>query len=81
MKINRIIYTQAIKSNHSEIGIVSNFVSVTDKTGNSSLLSEEQLSNIDATLYIPALFHLKKFILSQEELEWKGIIAKFFYKK
>jgi len=31
------------KSNHSEIGIVSDFVSVSDKTGNTSLLSEEQL--------------------------------------
>jgi len=44
-------------------------------------LSEEQLSNVDVTLYIPALFHLKKIISSQEELEWKGIVAKFFYKK
>jgi len=69
------------KSNHSEIGIVSDFVSVSDKTGNTSLLSEEQLSNVNVTLYIPALFHLKKFISSQEELEWKGIVAKFFPKK
>jgi len=69
------------KNNHSEIGIVSDFISVTDKTGNTSFLSEEQLSNVDITLYIPALFHLKKFISSQEELEWKGIVAKFFYKK
>jgi len=48
------------KSNHSEIGIVFDFVSVSEKTGNTSLLSEEQLSNIDVTLYIPTLFHLKK---------------------
>jgi len=66
---------------HSEIGVVADFVSVSEKTGNTSLLSEEQLSNVNVTLYIPALFHLKKFISSQEELEWKGIIAKFFYKK
>jgi len=39
------------------------------------------LKNVDVTLYIPALFHLKKIILSQEELEWKDIVAKFFYKK
>jgi len=69
------------KSNHSEIGIVSDFVSVSDKTGNTSSLSEEQLSNVDVTLYIPALFHLKKFISSQEELEWNGIVAKFFCRK
>jgi len=66
---------------HSEIGVVADFVSVSEKTGNTSLLSEEQLSNVNVTLYIPALFHLKKIISSQEELEWKGIIAKFFYKK
>jgi len=66
---------------HHEIGVVADFVSVSEKTGNTSSLSEEQLSNVDVTLYIPALFHLKKFISSQEELEWKGIIAKFFYKK
>ena len=54
---------------------------MSDKTGNTSSLSEEQLLNVNVTLYIPALFHLKKIILSQEELEWKGIVAKFFYKK
>jgi len=69
------------KSNHSEIGIVSDFVSVSDKTGNTSSLSEEQLSNVDISLYIPALLHLKKIISSQEEFKWKGITAKFFYKK
>jgi len=60
------------KSNHSKIGIVSDFISVSNKTGNISSLSEEQLSNVDVTLHIPALFHLKKFISSQEELEWKS---------
>jgi len=29
------------KSNHSEIGIVSDFITVSDKTGNTSSLSEE----------------------------------------
>ncbi len=50
------------KSNHPQIGIVFNFVSVSDRTGNTSSLSEEQLSNVNITFYIPALFHLKKFI-------------------
>jgi len=47
------------KSNHSEIGIVSDFISVSDKTGNTSSLSEEQLWSVEVTLHIPALFHLK----------------------
>jgi len=55
-----IVYKQ--KSNHSEIRIVSDFVSLSEKTDNTLLLSEEQLSNVNVTLYIPALFHLKKFI-------------------
>jgi len=58
------------KGNHSEIGIVSDFVSVSDKTGNSSSLSEEQLPNINVTLYIPALFHLKKLFLVRNN--WSG---------
>ena len=40
---------------HSEIGVVADFVSVSKKTGNTSSLSEEQLSNVNVTLYIPAL--------------------------
>jgi len=31
--------------------------------------------------YTPVLFHLKKFILSQKELEWKRIVAMFLHKK
>jgi len=58
------------KREHSGIRVVDNFVSVSDKTGNTSSLSEEQLSNVDVTLYLPALKKKKKFISSQEELEW-----------
>jgi len=45
--------------------------------GNISLLSDEQISNVDVTLYTPVLSHLKKIILSQENLKLKGIIARF----
>jgi len=43
------------KINHSRICVISDFISVSKK-GNTLSLSEEQLSNVDVTLYIPALF-------------------------
>jgi len=39
--------------NHSKIGIVAVFF-VSGKTGESSSLSEEQISNVDVNLYMPA---------------------------
>jgi len=50
------------------------------RTGNTSLLSEEQLSNVDVLSLHTCTSPSKKFI-SQEELEWKGIVAIFFYQK
>jgi len=65
--------------NQSKVGAVADFISVSEKTGNTSSISEEQqVSTI--SVYIPVLFWVKKFIQSQEELDWKGCIAQFFIK-
>ena len=63
------------------IGAVSSFVSVGDRTGDTSSISEDLRENKKIIDHIPALFHLQKFITSVEELEWNGEIANFFYKR
>jgi len=45
------------------------------------LLSEENSYQSQHYSLHTCTFPSKKFIFSQEELEWKGIIVKFFYKK
>jgi len=65
--------------NQSKVGAVADFISVSEKTGNtSSILEEQQVSTV--SVYIPVLFQVKKSIQSQEELDWKGQIAQFLIK-
>ncbi len=54
------------------------FVSVSDKTGSISSLMEEKAA---IAVYVPQLFHLKKFICSDSELLCTGKIAQFFYNR
>jgi len=73
--------TSANIDNHSVIGAVSSFVSVGDRTGDTSSISEDLRENKKIIDHVPALFRLQKFITSVEELEWNGEIANFFYKR
>jgi len=61
--------------NHSKVGAMANFISVSEKTGTSSMSKQNQISTVSA--YIPMLFQIKKFIQIQEELDWKGCIMQF----
>jgi len=49
---------------------VANHISVNEKTGNTSSISEEQISKVTVTVYIPALFWLKKMF--QVRKNWNG---------
>jgi hypothetical protein len=64
----------------SHVGITNDVISVSDRTGNTSSLSEAD-PHASVTDYISALFRFKKFITSLDELQHKGKIAMFFYQK
>jgi len=73
--------TLANIENRSVISAVSSFISVGDRPGDTSLISEDIQENKKIIDHIPALFCLQNFITSAEELEWNGEIAGFFYKR
>jgi len=67
--------------NNTEIGVgvISSNISVSDRTGETSSLMENQ--EIELKAYINELFKVKKFISSGQELEANGQIARFFYRQ
>ena len=68
-----------IITNNADIGAVASFVSMGDRTVDTSSLSEDPRS--DVAEHIPELFQKKKFITSQEELAFGGGIANFFLRR
>jgi len=64
---------------NTDIGAVASFVSIADRTVDTSSLSEEPRS--DVAEHIQELFQKKKFITSQEELAFGGGIFNFFMKR
>jgi len=64
---------------NTDIGAIASFVSMSDRTIDTSSLSEEPRS--DVAEHIQELFQKKKFITTQEELAFGGGIATFFLKR
>jgi len=59
---------------HSEIGAMADFISVSQETGNTSSILEEQV----LTLIVTSALFRANFLLIQEKLAWMGCIAIFF---
>jgi len=61
-----------------ESGGVTDYISITDRTETMSSISQDKA---EIAVHIPELFHLKKFICSDNELISTGKVATFFFKQ